>query len=248
MFADFCRFSDDNARAMVNHKIFAYLCAGIDFNSRHTMSIFRHDPRNDRNLHFVQNMCHAMDGNGKQAGIGKNNFGLAFGRRIPLENRFNIRFNVFPDFGNRLEQRQRCLFCPLFHIINLDVLSHSLVLQGNSNLLTEIVRHIFDDDGQIVANIIKPVGLILDIPRINNPQQFSNDIDNDLLIRFIENIQFVDFSLPFMIIVSQNAIDDALYVFGNQFTHAQPFLSHKYYYYSTLCKYTCQVQISHRNR
>ena len=177
------------------------------------MSVFRHDPGDDGNLHFIQDMGHAVDGNGKQAGIGKDDFRLAFRCRIAFVNRLDICFDIFPDFGNCLEQGQCRLFGPLFHVINLDVLGHPLVFQGDGNLLAEIIGHIFDDDGQIVADVIEAVGLVFDISRINDPQQFGNDIDNDLFIRFIENVQFIDFPLPVVIVVRQDAVDNALYVF-----------------------------------
>ena len=93
MLANNRRFADDNTRTMIDEKVLANLRPGVDFDTRLAVGILGHDAGNNGNLHLVQNMGNAVNGNGKQTGIRENNLRLALCRRIPFKNSINIRFS-----------------------------------------------------------------------------------------------------------------------------------------------------------
>src|SRR5262249_48332552 len=72
--ANDCRFSNDNTRSMINEKPAADVCTGMNIDSCYRVSVFGHDPRQQRHSLNMQFMCDSEYRNGDDGRVGKNHF------------------------------------------------------------------------------------------------------------------------------------------------------------------------------
>ena len=88
--ADQAGFADHDAGAVIDEEIVADRGPGVDVDAGEIVCVFGHDPRDQRHLLLVQFMGDAVDADGKQAGIGKNDFVGVSGGRVAIKRRLHI--------------------------------------------------------------------------------------------------------------------------------------------------------------
>ena len=72
--SDDAGFADNHAGTVIDEKMRADFCSGMNIDSRATVSPLGHHAREKGNLCDVEQMSHPLDGNRFEAGIGQDNF------------------------------------------------------------------------------------------------------------------------------------------------------------------------------
>src|SRR5207244_10954615 len=73
-FTDLGSFANDNAGAVVDEKVRTDFRAGMNIDPSAAVRPLGHDPRNQRQMHFVEHVRHSLDRDRLQRWIGKNDF------------------------------------------------------------------------------------------------------------------------------------------------------------------------------
>ena len=194
--------TDDDAGTMVNEEILAHSGAGVDVDTGNGVGMLGHDSGQHGNPHGVQNVGQTVDSDGIQTGIAVDDLIHAESRGVALEEGFHVGLGNGTDRGDLPEELQ-AQFLGLFLG---GALLHS-TLEHQTDLLIQIVHHIFNEHGQIVPGVVDAVSLLLGIAGVNDPQQLADHIDDDLLIRITLGRQLVNGTA--VTVVLQNGVHDA---------------------------------------
>src|SRR4029450_10176087 len=81
--ADLRRFTDDYAGAVIDKKMRADFCPGMNVDAGTAVRPFGHDARNQGHL-VVKQVRHSMSGDGLQRGISEDNFFVTSRGRVPF--------------------------------------------------------------------------------------------------------------------------------------------------------------------
>ena len=162
-------------------------------------------------------MCDTVHENGKQSGIRINDLVLAECSGVAVIGCLYIRFDQLTDAAESPHKFQ-CNASGL-----QDVFRILFPAQNNRNLFGELVDHILDQHRKIIPHRIDLNGSILEIPGENDLSQTGQNIDDDLIIRVIENFHLVDRFSVFVVI--QQVVHNCADIFFH-FLHGQtsPFM------------------------
>ena len=82
--------TDDDARAVVDGKIFTYLRPWMDVDTRLGVSLLSDDTRQDGNLHTVQDVGNTVVGHSIHHGVTEDDLTIGLRGRVVVEHRLNI--------------------------------------------------------------------------------------------------------------------------------------------------------------
>ena len=123
-------------------------------------------------------MSHAVNCDGKQTGVAEDDFVGAVGSGIAIVKGLHICLAHCPDGGKLAEKFQTQQLCPFLGLGFLH-----LKPQHNGNLLVEVVHHVLNEHGQVVAGIVHPVALIPGRAGVADAQQLADNVRDRLLVR-----------------------------------------------------------------
>ena len=195
-------FADDNAGAVVNEEVLSDGCAGVDVDTGDGMGMLRHDSGQHGNAHGVQNMGQTVDGDGVKTGIAVDDLIHTESSGVTFKESFHVGLGNGPD-GRDFPEEGQTQFLGLFLGSGL---FHG-AQKHQTDLLVQVVHHIFDQHGQIVPGVVDPVGLFLGIAGIDDAQQLADHIDNDLLVGITFGSQFVNGTA--VAVILQNGVHNA---------------------------------------
>ena len=191
--------ADDDAGAVVNEKVLSDGGTGVDIDAGDGVGMLRHDPGDHGNAHFIQHMGQPVNRNGKKARVGENDLFLSCRSRVTVVGCLQIRLDQRANLGDLPEEGQT------------DPLGFLLILDHQTHLAVQIEHHILNEHGQIVLCVVYPVGFFRKIPGEDDPAELADHIDDDVLIRLLEQVDAVN--VPAVGIVLQNGIHDSLNFF-----------------------------------
>ena len=145
--ADLGGFADHDAGTVVDEKVSANGCAGVDINAGFAVGVLGHNTGNKGDLHLVQHMGIAIHKNGIQAGIRENHFLPAVGSGVALKLSVHIIEHPVLNFGQSAHKLQ-CLFLCL----RLDLaVAFGLIAVRKSHL--ELAEQLFVQKAQAAVGI-----------------------------------------------------------------------------------------------
>lgn len=97
--ADAGGFADDDAGAVVDEEVFADDCAWVDVDAGAGVGPFRHHARDEGETHLVEDVGHALGGDGFESGVGQNDFVAAACGRVAIERGLDILVEEGADGG-----------------------------------------------------------------------------------------------------------------------------------------------------
>ena len=84
---------------MVNEERAPDLRCRMDVDPSFAMCIFGEQPGQQRCSQLMQPMCHAMNGDGMKAGIGRDHLFAAGGCRVEVQRGLNVSLQCIVEFG-----------------------------------------------------------------------------------------------------------------------------------------------------
>lgn len=102
--ADAGGFADDDAGAVVDEEVFADDCAWVDVDAGAGVGPFRHHAWDEGEAHLVEDVGHALRGDGFEAGVGENDFVAAAGGRVAIEGGPDILVEEGADGGDLVHE------------------------------------------------------------------------------------------------------------------------------------------------
>ena len=208
MVADDGGFAHHDAGAVVNEEVFSNGGAGVDVNAGDAVGVLGHDPGQQRHPQGVEHMGQPVDGDGKQAGIAENDLVHAEGGGVAVEKRLHIGLGHGPDGGDLLEEGD----AQLLGLFGGGLLAQ-FAFEYQRQLLIQIVHHVLNEHGQIVAHIVDAVILIPGGAGVDDAHELADHVDDHFLVRVTEVVHFVNG--PPMAVVLQNAVHKSLNLFFN---------------------------------
>ncbi len=155
--ADDGSLANDDARAVVDGEILAYLCTRMDVDTSLGMGQLGDNAWDDGHAQFMQTMGDAVVGHRVHDGIAEDDLAVVPGGRIGVEHGLHVGIEQTLDLGQRVDELHRQ---PLSLAIDLSLRAHLLAV------LTELesVGDLLDEQrGQLLhvdANVIRADGLI----------------------------------------------------------------------------------------
>ena len=206
MVADDGGLTHDNTGAMVDEEVASDGCAGVDVNAGDAVGVLGHDSRNQGYTQRIEHMGQPVDGDCKQAGVAEDDFVHAEGGGVSVKEGLHIGLGNGPDPRDGLEE---------FHAQPLGLFSRGsfpqLTLVDQGQLFVEIVHHVLDEHGQIVAHIVDAVGFVPAGAGVDDAHELADHVDDDFLIRVAEVVHLVDG--PAVAVILQNAVNDGFHLF-----------------------------------
>ena len=105
--ADFGRFADHHARAVVDEEIVADRGAGVDVDAGAAVRPLAHHSRDQRNVQLVQEMGEPVDGDGLQAGIAEDHLVQRLAGGVAVVGRLHIHRQNLAQVGQLFEKLHR---------------------------------------------------------------------------------------------------------------------------------------------
>ncbi len=192
-----------NAGAVVDEEILADGCPGVDINAGDAVGMLRHHARQHGHPQGIQHMRHAVNRNGEQAGVAEHDFIGAVGGGVAVVEGLHVRLAHRADFGDFPEKLQADLLRPLLRRVLVQLLP-----QHHGDLLVEVVHHVLNEHGEVIAGIVHPVAFIPGRAGVGDAQELMDDVRHRLLVRVDEGVELVD--VPPVAVILQNAVYNAL--------------------------------------
>ena len=136
--ADDTGLTDNDARPMVDGKVFTYLGSRMDIDARFGVCQLSDDAWNNWNMQLVKLMGYAVMRHSVHDGIAEDDLPVVGGSRVVVEHGLNVGIEQTFDFGQRIDEFEReslGLFVNL--LFGLDGLAVFTKLQSVGNLLDE---------------------------------------------------------------------------------------------------------------
>ena len=171
--ADHGRFTDNDARAVVNEEVLTDRRARVDVDTGQAVGVLRHDARYQRNAEQKQLVGDSRGKDCVQARIGANDLVLVIGGGVAFIERLNFGFDVFAYLRYFIKEVKGD---PLGHLrdrflIRVAVLGR--VFQHDRRLLDEVVDDILYQNGNVIFDRIGAVVAVAVIARVDYDFSFS---------------------------------------------------------------------------
>ena len=190
---------------MVNEKITADLCAGVNIDAGVRMRIFRHDSRNQRHLQLPELMCDPVNGNRHQAGIAQDDLIIAVSRRVTVVESLNIRRKNLTQIRYFFEELIHDFLRSLQKNRLAAVRTHLIGPERDRHLLGQMVLNILDLVADDIAHVFSTDAVFIVIPGKKNLADFFRDIDDQIAVQYAGDVQPCADRVP--LVAVQNSLD-----------------------------------------
>ena len=102
--ADLGRLADDDAGAVIDEEPPADRGAGMDIDAGLAVCVLGHHPGDQRNVETIKLVSHAINGDGRQAGVAKDDLVGALGGRVAVKRGLHVFGQSVAQLGQRLQE------------------------------------------------------------------------------------------------------------------------------------------------
>ena len=149
-FANHGGFADDNSGAVVDKKTFVDVSPGVDVDTGQVVGVFGHHPGQQRNFEMVEMMGHAVDRDGKEAGIAENNLVNTFGGGVALDSGTDVGCQDAAQSRQLLDKIGSRIKTALLTVQAIVMIAQAVMANRQDNLVTE---HLMED-GKLLTEIV----------------------------------------------------------------------------------------------
>lgn len=158
--ADYCSFTHNNARAVVDEEIFSDSRTGMNVDTRYGVGVLGHDTGYQRYSQLVQLMCQTIDHDSIQSGIGIDYLVLVECRRVAVKSRLHIGLYIITYLRYLGEELNGDALGAVLGVLVIKSLAALYVAHNYGYLLYKIVQHVLQLHRSIVVDCIDLVILI----------------------------------------------------------------------------------------
>ena len=177
----------------------------MDIDAGPAVGILGHHTGDHGDLEKKELMGQTVDGGSQKTRIAQHDLVQVEGRRVSVKGGPDVRIDIVSDPGDPVEELHHDGRRPVLpFLVGFLLLS---VIQDNGHLLSEVIGHVFDQDGDPVIMIVAPVVALPVVAGKDDVQKLSGDIEDDLLVGLIEDIGLVYVSS--LLVILQDLVGNA---------------------------------------
>ena len=170
---DFGGFADHHPGSMVNDETFSDFGGRVNIDTGNAVSIFGHNPRQQRHAEIHQLMGNSINGDGKYTRIAEDDLIIAPGGRVAMVGGPHIVRQRFAEGGNGFQKLQGQLITLFFTLAAGLIISQTVMPDAATDLLG---KHVKQSRGRLAHRIFQVHRINLAPAEISREQNFSDTV------------------------------------------------------------------------